>query len=83
MIRKFRKRPVVIEAVQWNGDNLEEIKEFAPGVILVNGKSSLEVATMAGTVILHVGHWLIKGVEGEFYPCDPYIFAITYIEETD
>ena len=73
---KFRKKPVVIEAVQWAG-NFEEMEAFVGGdAECRNGQ--LVIATLEGP--LHASHndWIIKGVKGEFYPCKPDIFAATY-----
>ena len=73
---KYRKKPVVIDAVQFTG-NFDEIEEFVGGdAEFRDGK--LLVATLEGP--LHASHldWIIKGVEGEFYPCKPDIFAKTY-----
>ena len=80
----------MIEAVQWNGRNLEEIKEFI-GDSLSNeisdaawkaGKSapsvSMEIKTLEGNHKCSIGDYIIKGVQGEFYPCKPDIFKQTY-----
>lgn len=82
---KYRKRPVVIEAVQWNGDNFAEICKFmdcAPDVDareLCNGEPSLIlIPTLEGVMEASVYDYIIKGVNGEFYPCKPDIFAKTY-----
>jgi hypothetical protein len=73
---KFRKKPVVIEAVQWVG-NFDEIKVFVSGdVELRDGK--LLVATLEGPLTASDHDWIIKGVKGEFYPCKPDIFEQTY-----
>lgn len=78
---KYRKKPVIIEAVQWNVDNLQEILAFmAPdrpifsSVIL----GELVIGTLEGQHKASAGDWIIKGVKGEFYPCKPDIFEQTY-----
>lgn len=78
---KFRKKPVVIEAVQWNGDNGEDIGRL-------NGKSDFEqefstpsrlmIKTLEGVMFGEIGDWIICGVQGELYPCKPDIFEVTY-----
>jgi hypothetical protein len=74
---KFRKKPVVIEAVQWAGDNLSEIQAFyKPDSILVGNQ--IHIHTLEGTMRADVGDWIIRGVSGEFYPCKPDIFVKTY-----
>jgi hypothetical protein len=79
---KFRKRPVVVEAVQWDGVNHEaEMRGLIPaGTLLpwVRRGDSLWIATLEGTMEARVGDYIIRGVNGEFYPCKPDIFAATY-----
>jgi hypothetical protein len=80
---KFRKIPVVIEAIQWTGDNLGEIQLMGAAVSPAN-TSDLLIATLEDgpdSQVLHYankGDWIIRGVQGEFYPCKPDIFAKTY-----
>lgn len=76
-IRMFRKKPVVIEAVQFKNGNFDEIEKFVGGdAAFSNGK--LIVATLEGPLNASNEDWIIKGVKGEFYPCKPDIFAATY-----
>lgn len=79
---KFRKKPVVIEAVIWDGKS-GTIFPFAP---FENVTSPPEVAedgrlmitTLEGVMAAEIGDYVIKGVKGEIYPCKPEIFAATY-----
>ena len=92
MTRKFRKKPVVIEAVQNTRGNLKAIETFLagqempgsyapqPGWVINWGNSQVAIKTLEGTMIADVGDWIIKGVKGEFYPCKPDIFEATYEE---
>ena len=75
---RYRKRPVVIDAIQYDGMNHEEIGRFAGfDVSLENG--TLFVKTLENRRLeADIGDWIIKGVKGEFYPCKPDIFAATY-----
>lgn len=77
---KYRKKPVVIEAVRFTGDNFKDVSEFAAdisdGCSLRNG--IVYIDTLEGTMAANEGDWIIKGVKGEFYPCKPDIFAMTY-----
>lgn len=73
---KFRKKPVVVDAVQFNG-NFAEIEKFCGGDAELRG-GRLCVATLEGPLFASNGDWIIKGVKGEFYPCKPDIFAATY-----
>ena len=78
---KFRKKPVVIEAVQWDGtpDSSEECRVFSgAGFALMEGEPKLLIETSEGTMQASIGDWIIKGVKGEFYPCKPDIFDATY-----
>lgn len=83
---KFRKKPVVIEAIQWSGKNITELLDFgAPVTVLpaTNG-DSLIIGTLEdgpNSEAIHVASlndWIIRGVAGEFYACKPNIFAATY-----
>jgi hypothetical protein len=80
---KFRKKPVVIDAVQFTGRNFVELAAFC-GRELQSAASSeapeaaLEIPTREGTMRASVGDWIIRGVQGEYYPCKPEIFAATY-----
>lgn len=77
---KYRKKPVEVEAVQWTGKNPKEIacfigqwpfpSEYAP--------THLVIETLEGLMHASVGDYIIKGVNGEFYPCKPDIFEKTY-----
>lgn len=79
---KYRKKPVVVEAVQWLGHNDHEIRSFAGTKYAVfrlesQGKS-LWIRTLEGDMQASLGDYIIKGVNGEYYPCKPDIFTKTY-----
>lgn len=83
----FRKKPVMIEAIQIKEDasNGEEIKQFFADFedwYLVKG-GGVVIKTLEGDHRADPGDWIIRGVKGEFYPCKPDIFEMTYeqIEE--
>lgn len=90
---KYRKKPVTIEAIQFedSSDRIIEIHEFMGGdTIRVNYEDKdnpyLKIETLEGTMKASVGDYIIKGVNGEFYPCKPDIFEKTYervIDEAD
>lgn len=79
---KYIKKPVVIEAVQWSGNNLNEILDFMkdkqPNYYEDDEQKLLTIQTLEGNMIASVGDYIIKGVQGEFYPCKPDIFEQTY-----
>ena len=87
MKRRFRKRPVLIEAVQWTGDNFIEIDAFLLGGTRLfetyPSQGIIKILTLEGEMIASIGDWIIKGVKGEFYPCKPDIFEATYEEVLD
>ena len=82
MIKQYRKKPVVIEAIQWNGNNHIEVAEFMFGAnVYINvHKGYVEIETLEGKMFAEVNDYIIKGVKGEFYPCKPDIFEQTYEE---
>ena len=77
---KYRKKPVVIDAVQWTGDMGLVKKELGMEFpTFGEGRSgSLRIATLEGDHECRHGDYIIRGVKGEFYPCKPEIFLATY-----
>lgn len=84
---KYRKKPVEIEAIQWNGENINEIRGFALNNCSFNMLQysntdipiyTLVIHTLEGDMVAKPGDFIIKGVQGEFYPCKPDIFEQTY-----
>jgi hypothetical protein len=90
MIALFRKKPVVIEAIQFKdtAESIAAISDFTNDTITVSygegqtpGKYDvpiLTIPTLEGDHRASVGDWIIKGIKGEFYPCKPDIFDATY-----
>ena len=102
MIRKYRKLPKVIEAVQWTGDNMNEIAQFLDSAYVKDKglyndnfvplyghnygfketyylhQPTLFICTLEGEMKARVNDFIIKGVDGEFYPCRQDIFEKTY-----
>jgi len=81
----YRKKPVVIEAVRWTGDNFDEIKEFmkADNIRLGWFEDHLYISKLEGSHFVDPGTYIIKDAQGEFYPCKPDIFAETYEEVSE
>ena len=79
---RFRKKPVVIEAMQFTGENHDEILGWATRFRLDDpvkrSVTGIYVDTLEGAMAVSVGDWVIRGVAGEFYPCKPDIFEQTY-----
>jgi hypothetical protein len=80
-MRKYRKKPVVIEAIKWDGNNYLQMDDFiGSNNNLYTKNKKLNIITLEGTMTANIGDYIIKGVEGEFYPCKPDIFHKTYEE---
>lgn len=85
---KFIKKRVVIEAVHWNGIKVSEtpewILEALNSGVLVRFGDKVQVRTLEGVMTASPGDYIIKGVDGELYPCKPDIFEKTYekVEES-
>ena len=82
---KFRKKPVEIEAIQFTRLNWEEIQQFtnntAHTLVIerrINGKCTCVIPTLEGEHIASENDYIIRGVKGEFYPCKPDVFKLTY-----
>ena len=81
---KFRKKPVVIEAMQFTGGNPDEVAAWCGGVIesaSCHGEGPpywIRIDTLEGDMRASIGDYVIRGVQGEFYPCKPDIFEATY-----
>lgn len=81
MIKKYVKKPVEIEAIQFNGWNFGEINDWMcdiNGIYPSYYKESMVISTLEGDMTANVGDYIIKGISGEFYPCKPNIFDATY-----
>lgn len=84
---KYRKKPVVIEAFQYDGDfkNQNEeyyvpqwaVEAYENGTLFFDGPT-LKVKTLEGDMIANVNDYIIRGVKGELYPCKSEIFEVTY-----
>ncbi len=78
---KFRKKPVVIEAMQWTVDidcEFQLKKWGCPFTVVADDPDFIEIQTLEGVHRANPFDWIIKGVAGEFYPCKPDIFEMTY-----
>lgn len=87
MIKKYVKKPVEIEAIEFTRDSFEDIQKFTNGKAKdfviekrINGKCYCIIETLEGEHIVTEGDFIIKGVKGEFYPCKPDVFKTTYDE---
>lgn len=89
-MKKYRKKPVEIEAVQYTGTNDIEIGKWSDVIVysspvleptnLNPTGNYLQINTLEGVMRAIVNGYIIKGVKGEYYPCKPDIFNLTYEE---
>ena len=82
-MKKYMKKPVVIEAIEWTGINKQEIDDFVIGTNPYHGfvedGETMFIDTLEGRMFASKGDMIIKGVKGEFYPCKPDVFELSYI----
>jgi hypothetical protein len=71
---KYRKKPVVIEAVQWDGTNYDEIGDWMGLNATCEINGAFVIPTLEGDMLALPNDWIIKGTAGEFYPCKPHVF---------
>lgn len=83
-VKKYVKKPIVIEAIQYTGENTEDVVNFITDrhCTILNDKRIL-INTLEGNIEASPNDYIIKGVKGEFYPCKPDIFKSTYDLVTD
>lgn len=83
MVKTYVKQNIAIQAVQWTGNNRAEIFEFIGDACLISktmDNPEVIIHTLEGDHYVSVGDYIICGVKGEFYPCKPDIFEMTYKE---
>lgn len=80
----YRKKPVVVEAIQWTGDNIRDVERFMfpAQPVYMNGfvdrDEFVGIQTLEGLMVARKSDWIIRGLKGELYPCKPDIFTATY-----
>lgn len=79
-VMRYRKKPVVIEAVQWTGRNGAAVNGFLsyPASEWRTDGADILIETLEGTMAARPGDYILRGVQGEVYPCKPDIFRATY-----
>lgn len=89
---KFRKKPIIIDAVQFTGENQHKIMDFVGQSLkfsrpphqfefdndITNDMVTIQIPTLEGVMTASRFDWIIKGIQGEFYACKPDIFEATY-----
>jgi hypothetical protein len=86
--KRYRKKPVEIEAIRFLGDNATDCIDWilaGDGTARYHDPSDglgslrqIAIDTLEGTMRADAGDWIIRGVKGEYYPCKPDIFEATY-----
>lgn len=82
MIKKYRKKPVAIEAIQLQPLNMAEVEKFVGGDLATHPGGGVVIATLEGPMWASLYDYIIKGIKGEFYPCRADTFEATYEEVT-
>jgi len=79
---KYKRIPVVIDAIQFTRDNCIEVIEFtnnsARNIVIRGGKCRCVIETQKGNHTAFEGDFIIKDTNGDFYPCNPNEFTLTY-----
>lgn len=86
MMPKFRKKPLVVEAIQWDGEGTSALPIAKMGgdrIRLDLVSQTLHLVTLEGVMTASIGDYIIKGIKGEIYPCKPDIFEATYEPVSD
>ena len=93
MLNKYRKKPVVIDAIQLTDRNVRQVYEWVHDCVAIKTDIDLhkwddyvqlviakgmKIPTLEGKMVASINDYIIKGVQGEFYPCKPDIFEATY-----
>ena len=85
MVKDYMKKQVIVKAMVWTGDNPEDLEQFMEnqGYYFKDEDRGLYIETLEGDHKANKGDYIIKGVKGEFYPCKPDIFEMSYEEVTE
>jgi hypothetical protein len=86
-VPRYRKRPVKVDAVEWTGENAQEVAAFVGGQAELLewglGKGKWIIFTLEGKMEASPGDYIVRGIKGEYYPVKPDIFKQTYEPVTD
>lgn len=77
---KYKKKPAIIDAIHFNGENIQEVLDFASSENVVYSKElgGIVIHTLEGDMLARPDYYIVQGVRSEFYPCRPDIFEQTY-----
>jgi len=82
-MKQYRTKLFVVNAVRWTGNNIQELFTFAGPRILGNEETGILIDNSLENIAIPcpIGHWVIRGLKGEFYPCDNEVFQAKYEED--
>lgn len=83
MVKKYRKKPMVVDTIQYDGTNQKEIEEWTNYYAFEKQGRGFVVETLEGFIHISKGDWVVRGIKGEYWPVKPDIFALTYEEVQD
>lgn len=75
---KYRKKPVIVDAVKYDKDHIGKALDFCDDMKYDPATNTYFIRTLEGDMDIYDGDYIIKGVNGEFYPCKPDVFKMTY-----
>jgi hypothetical protein len=82
MVKKYTKKPLVVEALKWDGNNRSEVFDFCSlsyfNYEFGSSEPKLVIQTLEGPMTASVGDYIIRGIKNEFYACKPDVFKLTY-----
>lgn len=84
-MKRYRKKPLVITAVKWDGENYLEVNKLG-GIstfVVQPNNGTILINTLEGRIVALKGDYIIKGIAGELYPCKAKIFEASYEEVND
>lgn len=82
MVKKYTKKPLVVDALKWDGNNRSEVFDFCSlsyfNYEFGSSEPKLVIQTLEGPMTASVGDYIIRGIKNEFYACKPDVFKLTY-----
>lgn len=88
-VRRYVRQPTEVLAIEWNGHNLQDCKNFLGENFLgtraeerhIGGKNEIKVKTLEGVTYASIGDYILLGEHNDYYPCKPHIFNSIYEEK--
>lgn len=80
MIKSYKKKPLIVEGVQYTGKLENELIKFCPVLMISSDGYDLYIETLEGNMKVNKGDYIVKGINGEFYPIKEEIFKKSFEE---